>query len=186
MLRSLALASLLVATPALAGTYTISGTGSGSLDGSAWSGAFTITAEGGPPKPFAFGSIIDPLASATVTIGGKTVTITVPTSLANNTAAFPPPVDVIAFVVPSANEEVTFGILSGGFHFQDGFSATATPFGDALSDIATTGGLLSLSATGDVTFASASAPEASTWAMMLVGFVGVAFAGLRRRSAGRA
>jgi hypothetical protein len=116
MLRSLAVASLLVATPALAGTYTISGTGSGSLDGSAWSGDFTITAVGGPPKPFAFGSIIDPLDSATVTIGGKTVTITAPTSLANNTVAFPPPVDVIAFVIPSANEEVMFGILAGGFH----------------------------------------------------------------------
>jgi hypothetical protein len=181
MLRSLALASLLVATPALAGTYTISGTGSGSLDGSAWSGAFAITAVGGPPKPFAFGSIIDPLDSATVTIGGKTVTISAPTSLVNNTAAFPPPVDVIVF--GTAVEEITFGILDGGFHFQDGFSATATPFGDALSDIATTGGLLSLSASGDVKFASASAPEASTWAMMGLGFSALAVAGWRRKIA---
>jgi hypothetical protein len=182
MLKSFAVAALIaVSTPALAGTYTISGTGSGSLDGAAWSGAFTITAVGGPPKPFAFGDIIDPLDSATVTIGGKTVTISAPAMLGNNTAAFPPPVDVIFF--GAASEEITFGLLNGGFHFQDGFSATATPFGDALSDIATSGGLLSLSASGDVTFASASAPEASTWAMMLVGFVGVAFAGWRRRPA---
>jgi hypothetical protein len=80
MLRSLAVASLLaVSSPALAGTYTISGTGSGSLDGSAWSGNFTITAEGGPPKHFQDGFVIEPLDLSTITIGSETVTITAAT-----------------------------------------------------------------------------------------------------------
>jgi hypothetical protein len=65
MLRSLAVVSLLaISSPAFAIQYTISGTGSGSIDGVAWSGDFTITADGGPAKPFAFGFIIDPLDEA--------------------------------------------------------------------------------------------------------------------------
>jgi hypothetical protein len=180
MLRSLAVAAIFAASPAFAGTYTIAGSGSGSLDGAAWSGAFTITAVGGPPKPFSFGSIIDPLDSATVTIGGKTVTITVPALLADNTFAFFPfPVDEIVF--GAANEEITFGIPGGGFSFQPGYTATATSLGDALSDIATSGGALDLTPTGDVTFSSLSAPEASTWAMMLLGLAGVSFVGWKRR-----
>jgi hypothetical protein len=91
----------IAATPALATEYTISGTGSGSLDGVAWSGDFTITADGGPPKPFDFGLIIDPLDESTVTIGGETVTITALTQLGNNTIADPPPADDIFFYVPS-------------------------------------------------------------------------------------
>jgi hypothetical protein len=186
MLRSLAVASLLaVSSPALATEFTISGTGSGSLDGVAWSGDFTITADGGPAKPFDFGLIIDPLDESTVTIGGETVTITPPTQLGNNSIADPPPADDIFFYVPTAFSEINFTLPAGGFNFLKGFGP-ATSVGGVngdLSGVATSGGTLSLTPIGDVTFASEAAPEPSTWAMMIVGFVGVAFAGWRRRPA---
>jgi hypothetical protein len=180
MLRSLAVASLLAVSPALAGEYTISGTGSGSLDGVAWSGDFTITADGGPPKSFPFGFIIDPLDESTVTIGGETVTITSPTRFGNNTIAYPSEADDIFFdVLPS---EIYFILPAGGFNFLEGFGpATSVFVGGSLSGGATSGGALSLTPSGDVTFASAAAPELSTWAMMLVGLAAVTFAGWRQR-----
>jgi hypothetical protein len=183
MLRSIAVASLLAATPALATTYTISGTGSGSLDGVAWSGDYTITADGGPPKPFDFGLIIDPLDESTVTIGGKTVTITAPTRFGNNTIAYPSIADDIFFdALPS---EISFLLPGVGFNFQKGFGPATSVGGvnGELLDIATSGGALSLTPSGEVTFASEAAPEPSTWAMMLLGLAGVAFAGWSRRPA---
>jgi PEP-CTERM motif len=188
MLRLLAVASLLaVNTPALAIEYTISGTGSGSLDGVAWSGDFTITADGGPPKSFQDGLIIDPLDESTVTIGGKTVTITAPTRFGNNTAVFPSIADDIFFDVPSAISEINFLLAGVGFNFQKGFGPlTSVDVNGDLSGVATSGGALSLTPSGVVTFASEAAPEPSTWAMMLVGFVGVAFAGWRSKTARRA
>jgi hypothetical protein len=184
MLRLLAVASLLaVSTPALAIEYTISGTGSGSLDGVAWSGDFTITADGGPPKRFFFGFIIDPLDESTVTIGGKTVMITAPTRFGNNTIDFPSIADDIFFdVLPSS--EISFLLPEVGFNFQKGFGpVTSVDVNGDLSGVATSGGALSLTPSGVVTFASEAAPEPSTWAMMLVGFVGVTFAGWRRKAA---
>jgi hypothetical protein len=183
MLRSLAVASLIaISAPALATEYTISGTGSGSLEGAAWSGDFTITADGGPPKPFPFGFIIDPLDESTVTIGGETVTITAPTRFGNNTIDFPSIADDIFFdVLPS---EISFILPEVGFNFQKGFGpVTSVDVNGDLSGVATSGGALSLTPSSVVTFASEAAPEPSTWAMMLLGLVGVSFAGCRRRFA---
>jgi len=47
------------------------------------------------------------------------------------------------------------------------------------SSFGTTGGAFILTSAGDATF-TATIPEPSTWAMMLIGFAGLAYAGYRR------
>ena len=59
---------------------------------------------------------------------------------------------------------------------------------DAGSSFPTTGGAFVLTSVGDATFTAATSaiPEPSTWAMMLIGFAGLGYAGYRRARAAHA
>ena len=58
---------------------------------------------------------------------------------------------------------------------------------NAGSSFATTGGAFVLTSVGDATFTAATnaIPEPSSWAMMLIGFAGLGYAGYRRARAAR-
>jgi hypothetical protein len=109
------------------------------------------------------------------------VTITSPTRFGNNTIAYPSIADDIFFdALPS---EISFILPEVGFNFQKGLGpVTSVDVEGDISGVATSGGVLSLTPSGEVTFASEAAPEPSTWAMMLLGMVGVAVAGWRRKT----
>ena len=59
---------------------------------------------------------------------------------------------------------------------------------DAGSSFPTTGGAFVLTSVGEFTFTAATSaiPEPSTWAMMLIGFAGLGYAGYRRARAAHA
>ena len=59
---------------------------------------------------------------------------------------------------------------------------------DPSSSFATTGGAFVLTSAGDATFTAATTaiPEPSSWAMMLIGFAGLGYAGYRRARAAHA
>jgi len=163
--------------------YYISGDGTGVINGLDWSGAFTITMVG--DNSTVSGDVIDPLESATVTLpGGITATLSIPTRLGiNGTSVFfsrssSNGFDLFDFSLSSAD--------AAAFNFQAGYGPVTGTGVFALNqfqDVATSAGPLSFDSSGDVQFSSSGAsavPEPSTWAMMLIGFAGLGFAGYRR------
>lgn len=52
------------------------------------------------------------------------------------------------------------------------------------SSYGTSGGAFTLTTAGDATFTATTVPEPSTWAMMLIGFAGLGYAGYRQARAG--
>jgi hypothetical protein len=186
-------ASLAVATAAqgAAMIYTISGTGSGSLDGVSFTdAAFDIGLLGDTNNLIDFGSgppAITPLSKASVRIDGFA-----DADVAGATR-FGVARDLNLFFFARAN-----GFGGGAdlfdFHVTDAQETAfdyGTPFGPVpgfglflsqFHDVGTSQGLLTFQAASGVTFSSESAavPEPGAWAMMIVGFGGVG-ALLRRR-----
>lgn len=183
-------ASALWACPAYATTeiYTISGTGSGSLNGSAFSNAaFTFTLTGDPATLQTLGltTQIDPLISATAAIGGfSPVTFNLVTRLGeNNVAVFFSRTgidyDLFDFLLGSPiNLASSFGPVTGTNIFAL----------NQFTNVATSGGNLTFSQSSSVQFSGiignsvSGVPEPSTWMMMLIGFGGIGYAIRRRRS----
>ena len=188
-------ASLAMATAADAAAvlYTISGQGSGSLGGTAFSdAAFEIVLAGNTANllDFGFGTpAITPLSSVTVRIAGladadvsestrfginRTVNVFF---FARDLGGFGP--DLFDFHVTDAEEQAF--VFEGAY----GPVAGTDPFVYQFNDVATSQGSLTFEAASDVTFFSTAVPEPGAWAMMIVGFGGVG-ALMRRRRVGLA
>jgi len=179
--------------------YYISGDGSGVLNGVDWSGDFLITLVGDNSTVSDNVGLneINPLESATVTLpGGVTATLSIGTRLGISTSN-----DVVFLGRTGGsgphggNPDLFDFTLSAGdaaaFNFQLAYGPAAgntdvTNF-NQFQNVATSAGPLSFNTSGDVLFYSTGAtipvPEPSTWAMMLLGFGGLGFAGYRARRA---
>jgi hypothetical protein len=170
--------------------YYISGDGSGVLNGTDWSGAFTITLVG--DNSTVVGDVIDPLESASVTIPGPvTATLEIATRLGISRGN-----DAIYFSRSSSLgglDLFDFDLSSSdaaAFNFQAGYGPVTGTGVFALNqfqNVSTNEGPLTFNTSSDVQFWSSGGsgvPEPSTWAMMLAGFAGLGLAGYRasRRS----
>ena len=187
-------ASLAFATPASAAAiiYTISGNGSGVLDGVTFTDAnfsFTLAGDTDDLVDIGGGVNVDPLASASYDIDGLgSGTFSIATRLGQNTN----------------NNVVFFGLAGGGidlFDFDIGFNQDlAVNFGPLpntggvfalgqFDDIATSGGALSFDAAGDVLFSgrlvNGAIPEPATWAFMILGFGAIGGAMRRQKNMAR-
>ncbi|HTR13584.1 MAG TPA: hypothetical protein VMI72_10135 [Roseiarcus sp.] len=187
-------ASAAVATPAPAAIvdYYISGSGSGSLDGTDWSGSFLITIVVDNSTAVCC-SESDPLVSASVDIPGDgTATLLIPTRLGISGAViyFSRGTSIGGFDLFDFNLSPAD---AAAFNFQAGYGPVTGTGVFALNqfqDIPTSLGSLSVNTSSDVQFWSAAGvvPEASTWVMMLAGFAGLALSGYKasRRSSAAA
>ena len=182
-------ASALWACPAYAASeiYTITGTGSGSLNGTAFSNAaFTFTLTGDPTTLQTLGliTVIDPLTTATVTIGGLgPVTFGLDTRLGQNN------VEVFFSRASGGNDLFDF-MLSSGVNLASNFGPVTGTNVTALNqfiNVATSGGNLTFTQSSSVQFSgtlsNTSLPEPATWATMMLGFAGIGFAARRNRKA---
>ena len=181
-----ALSSLwLVCMPAHAATldYTISGTGSGSLNGIAFTDeAYTFTLLGDSAN-FSNTSyqVVDPLDAAEFSIAGVgSGTITIPTRLGESG-------DVVFFSRAGNGSLDLEDFTTPGESLLDNFGPVPGTGVFALYqfvDVATTAGALTLSDSSDVTFSNlagaGAVPEPATWFMMLAG-LGMAGLALRQR-----
>jgi hypothetical protein len=178
-----------ISAPAYAATiqYSITGIGSGSLNGFSFSQAnFSIDLNGDssnlsstPPV-----SIINPLQSAVVTIFGfSPTTLNIPTQIGFN-----------------SNNNAIFFARSGSSDFFDFFLSAPVDISSAFGpvtgtnvfaltqfqDVSTTGGLLSFNNSSDVTFsavfADGTVPEPATLALMGLGFAGMGYMSRRRQA----
>jgi hypothetical protein len=185
----LSIASIFIAASPSFGaviTYTEEATASGSLDGITFTDATVVlkmvnntsnvTNLGG-------GDFLN-LGTATVSInGGTAVTFTDPIQVvldqSDTTAGFEDTsvddildVDNASFATYALTTSI--GPLPGSSTINVG------------SSYGTTGGAFTLTSAEDATFTAAVVPEPSTWAMMLIGFAGLGYAGYRRARAAHA
>ena len=166
--------------------YYISGDGTGALNGVDWSGDFLITIAG--DNSTVSGNEINPVVSVTITIPGDgTATLSIPTRLGVNygdSAVFlgrvgaPRAPDLFDFYLSASD--------AAAFTFQADYGPVIGTGVFALNqfqNVTTSEGPLTISSSGDVLFYTTGAsliPEPSTWAMMLLGFAGLGFAGYRK------
>jgi hypothetical protein len=173
-------AILLTCSSAFAATtdYTISGVGSGSLNGTAFTDQnflFSLVGDSSSGNP------IDPLFSATVSIAGfGTTTLSIPTrlGLANSSAVYfsrsgMGGLDLFDFYVQ--NGSLVNGLVGP-------FSVTGTSI-FALNQFQNVGsslGALTFNSSSNVTF-TAAVPEPETYAMMMAGLGMLGFIARRRK-----
>ena len=169
-------------------TYTLQATASGSLDGISFTDATVFLFMNNDTTNVTTDGLGDfeNVGTATVSVGGApAVTFT----------------DPIQVILDQSDTGIGFEDLSVD-DILDEFNASFATYGlttsigpivgssgiNAGSSFATTGGAFVLTSAGDATFtASTNAiPEPSTWAMMLIGFAGLGYAGYRRARAAHA
>jgi hypothetical protein len=169
--------------------YTISGTGSGSLNGSNFSNAnYSIQLTGDTAQVASCGTScqdLGPLNQALVTITGFA-----PVSLSLSTRlGIARDINAFFFGRDGSTDYLDFHVTEGqenAFNFLAGYGPVTSTDVFALDqflNVASSGGLLTLSQSGNVIFSSSAAgavPESSTWAMMLLGFGAIGMA-LRRK-----
>jgi PEP-CTERM motif len=174
-------------------TYTEQATASGTLNGTPFTDATvlltmnnnTTNVTNGPPGLF--------FNQGTVTLsigGGPAVTFTDPTHVFSNQNS---PAGV-GFEDVGSSEDI-LDTLSASFATYDLTTSIGPIVGSSVINAGisfpTTGGALVLTSAGDATFTSVASetnaiPEPSTWAMMLIGFAGLGYAGYRRARAAHA
>jgi hypothetical protein len=162
--------------------YTISGTGSGSLNSVAFNNAaFTFTLTGDTAN--ISGGILDPLASATASIAGfSTTTLSIATRLGQNgnvvffSRSGPGGLDLFDFnLAAPVNLATSFGPVTG----------TGVFALNQFQNVASTGGPLTFDTSSSVQFSSrlgavSTVPETGTWGLMIAGF-GLVGGAMRRR-----
>lgn len=183
--------TLVLAAPVMATTavYTITGSGTGQLDGADWRGDFTITLTGNLadfyPDPGA--DILDPLVSAVVDVPSASgLVIVEATRLGLNysnlavffsrSAFLNSGLDLFDFYIGApVNLSASFGPVTG----------TGVFALNQFVDVPTSGGLLTFLSSGDVQFSGVVAriPEPGAWALMIAGFGLVGLAARRRKTA---
>lgn len=185
---ALVLAAPLSAADAATVIYTISGTGTGSLNGTSFTDqAYSIMLTGDTANVASCGTScqdLGPLNQAVVTINGfAPVTLTLDTriGIARGINAFffglDGAGDYLDFFVTDA-QETAFNFLAG----YGPVTGTGVFALDQFLNVASSGGALTLSQSSNVQFSTAdgAVPEPSTWAMMLFG-LGAIGAAVRRK-----
>ena len=170
------------------GTYTISGTSDLSFDGSTYTDeAFTFNLVGHTVVNEPYFQYIDPLASATITLGGiGTFTITEPTSVGIDSGG-----EASLDQYEPQQRNVFLWQADSPVNLDHSFSPVGSSLTEVIGDvIPTSGGDLQFPSTGAVTtpvltFAGTvigSVPEPGAWTLMLLGFGSVgALARIRSR-----
>ena len=187
----LGIASIFVAASPSFGaliTYTEQATASGSLDGILFTNATvvltmtnnTTNVTGGP-------SFFENVGTTTVSVGGgSAVTFSDPIQVFSNQSS-----TAVGFEDLSSDDildSVSASFASYDLKTSIGPIVGSSEF-DPSSSFPTTGGAFVLTSVGEsATFTSATSaiPEPSTWAMMLIGFAGLGYAGYRRARAAHA
>jgi hypothetical protein len=175
------------AVPFLAGgasaatiTYTFTGDGSGTLDGTAFDGDFTVTmvsdtstvtSGGGELRTTTFvaGTLVDTISSAV---------------LIENTAA-PGYMGFGQTISPYPDESLTASVFET-YNLINALGLTSGGLSVAPATYQTVGGTLDFESITALSFeATGGVPEASTSAMMLLGFAGLGFLGYRQTAKAR-
>ena len=187
----LSIASLFIAASPSFGapiTYTLETTASGSLGGTSFTDAMVIlsmtnnTTNVTNSAPGDFENV----GTETVSIGGGTaVTFTDLTQVFSTQS-----VSTVGFedlVLDDILGDIDASFASYDLKTSIGPIVGSSEF-DAGSSFPTTGGAFVLTSVGESTFTAATSaiPEPSTWAMMLIGFAGLGYAGYRRARAAHA
>ena len=168
-------------------TYTEYATASGSLDGIPFTDETVLlmmtnnttnVTNSGPGE-------FENVGTATVSVGGgPAVTFTDPTQVFSNQSD-----PAVGFEDLSVDDILdTFSASFATYELKTSIGPIVGSGAiNAGSSFATTGGAFVLTSVGDATFTAAtnSIPEPSRWAMMLIGFAGLGYAGYRRARAAR-
>ncbi|WP_426167566.1 PEPxxWA-CTERM sorting domain-containing protein [Sandarakinorhabdus sp. DWP1-3-1] len=183
----LTMSTIAFSAPAAAAiqTYTISGTGSGSLGGVGFDASpFVLTLVGDTANiaPIGPGTVaLDPLVSASFVIGGSSGTLSIATRLGTAGSG------TIVFFSRSGGSDLFDFFLSGPVDIGAAFgpvTGTGVFALNQFTDVATTAGALTFTSSSDVIFsgglAGAAVPEPASWAMLIAGF-GLVGAAMRRR-----
>jgi hypothetical protein len=171
-------------------TYTEQATASGTFDGIAFTdetvtltmnNSTTNVTSGGPGLFFNAGTV-------TLSIGGgPAVTFTDQTHVFSNQSS----PAAVGFEDVSSSDDI-LDTVSASFATYDLTTTIGPIVGSEVINAGfsfpTTGGAFVLTSVGDVTFTAATTvvPEPSSWAMMLIGFAGLGYAGYRRARAAHA
>jgi PEP-CTERM motif len=169
-------------------TYTLQAIASGSLDGISFTDASvflsmnnnTTNVTGGP-------SFFENVGTTTVSVGGgSAVTFTDPIQFFSNQS-----LTAVGFEDQSSDDildSVSASFASYDLKTSIGPIVGSSEF-DPSSSFPTTGGAFVLTSVGEsatFTAATSAIPEPSTWAMMLIAFAGLGYAGYRRARAAHA
>jgi hypothetical protein len=173
------------AAKAAAIDYIFTGTGTGSLDGSAFDdAAFTVTMVSDTSTVTSGGGEFrNDVGTMTFVSGGLSDTILFPVVIENT--ASPGFMGFAQEAAPFPDESLTAPIFQT---YNMMMTSTSGGLSVAPATFATAGGALAFTSITALSFkATGGVPEASTWALMLAGFAGVGFLGYRRsRSAVKA
>jgi hypothetical protein len=170
-------------------TYTEQATASGSLDGISFTDATVVLTMNNNTTNVTNSASGDfeNLGTATISVGGGSpVTFTDSIQIFSSQS-----VTTVGFEDLSVGDDI-LDDLSASFATYDLTTAIGPIVGSSKinpgSSFTTTGGALVLTSAGEATFTAASSaiPEPSSWAMMLIGFGGLGYAGYRRARAARA
>ena len=176
---------LLSATAAEAAVidYVFTGTGSGSLDGSAFSDAtFTVTMVSDTSTVTSGGGEFrNDVGTMTFVSGSLSDTITAPLVVENTVS--PGFMGFSQELSPFPDESLTAAVFET-YNLMTALPLTSGGLSVAPATFATAGGTLTFDSIAALSFqATGGVPEPSTWAMMLLGFAGLGFLAYRKRAA---
>lgn len=168
------------AAQAAAIDYIFTGTGTGSLDGSAFDdAAFTVTMVSDTSTVTSGGGEFrNDVGTMTFVSGGLSDTILFPAVIENT--ASPGFMGFAQEAAPFPDESLTAPIFQT-YNMMTALTSTSGGLSVAPATFETAGGALAFTSITALSFkATGGVPEASTWALMLAGFAGVGFLGYRR------
>jgi hypothetical protein len=164
-------------------TYIFTGVGSGTLDGTGFDGDFTVTMVSDTSTVTSGGGELRNTGTTTFVAGALSDTITDPV-LIENTSVSPGFMGFSQTIAPFPDESLTNAVFDT-YNLKTALGLTTGALSVAAATFVTGHGTLVFPADDSITSLSFEAtggvPEPSTWAMMLLGFVGLGFAGYRKR-----
>jgi hypothetical protein len=159
--------------------YIFTGTGSGTFDGTAFDGDFTITMVADTSTVTSGGGEFrNDVGTMTIVIGALSDTISAPLVLTNT--ADPGFAGFGQELPPFPSEDLTNAIFES-YNLMTALPMTSGGLSVAPATFQTGGGTVDFEAITALSFqATGGVPEPSTWAMMLAGFAGLGFLGYRQ------
>jgi hypothetical protein len=164
--------------------YIFTGTGSGSLDGTDYDGAFTVTMVADTSTVTSGGGEFrNAVGTMTFVSGALSDSILAPIVI-DNTAS--PGFMGFAQGLPLFPDESLTAAIFETYNMMTALPSTTGGLSVAPATYATAGGALVFGSITGLSFeATGGVPEASTWAMMLAGFAGLGFLAYRRTNKAR-